>query len=108
MKKPNPNLGTDVSTVLVETNIHDVLNEHLQCGKGRLAIRQYFCPFHKTEGKPDDSFSLGAWKEADEPGQFRCSRCDTKGNAIDFLMRYHHFTLEEAVDTLMRMNRGSA
>jgi DNA primase len=102
------NLGKDVSTVLDETNIQDLLNEHLQCAKGRASMRDYICPFHETEGKQDDSFSLSAWKMPDEPGKFRCSRCDTKGNAIDFLMRYHHFTLEQAVDTLMRTNRGSA
>ena len=102
------NLGKDVSTVLAETNIHDVLNEHLQCGKGGTSVRDYMCPFHKLEGKPDDSFSLNGLQMPKEPGKFRCSACDTKGNAIDFLMRYHHFTLEQAVETLMRTNRGES
>lgn len=102
------NLGKDVSTVLAETNIHDVLNEHLQCGKGGVSVRDYTCPFHELGGHADDSFSLNGLQTPDQPGKFRCSACGARGNAIDFLILYHRFTIEQAVKSLMKPKRGES
>ena len=98
-------LGKDVCTVLSKTNIHDVLNEHLQCGKGGISVRDYTCPFHELDGKPDDVFSLNGLQLDGKPGKFMCCVCAAKGTVLDFLMRYHGYTLTEAVENLMIRNR---
>ena len=110
MKKPN--LGKDVNTVITETNLFKLLDEHLS-QTGSKKTRQYMCPFHDPPEKRDsfrpcDDLTLYPERDTLEPKFWKCFKCGSEGNAIDFLMTYHGYTLTQAVDTLMRMNRGSA
>jgi DNA primase len=100
-------LGKDVSTVLANVNILNLLDEHLQVGKGGVSQSDYTCPFHKCDDKPDDGFSLaGRHLATSKPDWFKCFACGAHGNAIDFLMQYHHYTLEAAVAVLMKRVEG--
>ena len=99
-------LSRDIFNVLTETNILNVIAQHVEQEpgtKGRKS-RQYHCPFHSSDGKDDHKFTLTGVRETTEAGWFKCISCGSRGNAIDFLMQYHGYTLEKAVETLIKIN----
>jgi DNA primase len=101
-------LSRDVSRVLTETNILNLIAQHVEQAPGTQGRkqRQYHCPFHSSDGETDHKFTLTGSRETTEAGWFRCMSCASTGNAIDFLMQYHGYTLEKAVATLMKINGG--
>jgi DNA primase len=80
-----------LAEILSRANIVEVIDEHLTLRKVGSGY-QGLCPFH-SDSKP--SFHVNEARQF-----FHCFGCGAGGNAFHFLMRFHHMTFPEAVQTL--------
>lgn len=83
-----------VTEILARTSLSWVVKAHIphEKVKGTASRLTAPCPFHQDKGN-----SLAIWEQK---GLFHCSGCKSHGNAIDFLMRFHHIPFTEAAKTL--------
>ena len=95
MRRNNPSAGKIprefIDDLLVRVDIVDLIDSHLplkKVGNNYVAC----CPFH-TEKTP--SFSVSRSKQF-----FHCFGCGASGNAISFLIDFHHLDFVEAVEDL--------
>ena len=82
---------TFIDDLLVRTDIIDIISECVPLKKaGR--NHQACCPFHKEK---TPSFTANHEKQF-----YYCFGCGAAGNAISFMMNYHHINFPEAVEML--------
>ena len=73
------------------------LRNIIECDLGQPAIRNgrahlYKCPFHNEQ----KGFSLAVWSDG-----YRCfGKCDTAGDAFDWLMKFRHLSFTESLSIL--------
>ncbi len=83
--------NTDRDSVLAETDLVGLIGEQLRL-EPKSDEFVGLCPFHE-DSKP-------SMYVVPRKGFFHCFACGEHGNAIDFMMKYHHMEFREALENL--------